>query len=200
MARKSSVPSDKPGQVLEKRRKELNLSRADVEKIARIKPSVYSRFIHARARSREVAEKIIFALGLKYEQVFGDEQAPVEVELIPADMGKNIIPLRGYADAGEFTEIVDLYQPGDAEEWLFTDIYFSKNTFALEIRGESMLPDFVPGDRVIIDPEVPPGPGDFVVAKNGGRETFKYKSRGCDKDGQPIFARLFHSISPLVVR
>lgn len=37
-----------------------------------------------------------------------------------------------------------------------------------------MAPDFVEGDRVIIDCELVPQPGDFVVARNGGEEaTFK---------------------------
>jgi SOS-response transcriptional repressor LexA len=35
---------------------------------------------------------------------------------------------------------------------------------SFEIEGDSMLPEFRPGDRVLIDPEVSPRPGDFVAA------------------------------------
>ena len=88
-----------------------------------------------------------------------------------------------------WSEIVDSFQPGDAGDWLLTDIDLSDSAFALDIRGNSMLPDFNPGDRVIIDPEIAPQPGDFVAAKNGEQEaTFKkYRPRGMDSHGNIIF-------------
>ena len=85
--------------------------------------------------------------------------------------------------------MIDRFEPGDADEFLLTDQDLSDNAFALEIVGESMLPDFQPGDRVIIDPSVLPQPGDFVVAKNGEEEaTFKkYRPRGVNEHGQAVF-------------
>nr|WP_105660949.1 S24 family peptidase [Cronobacter dublinensis] len=52
-----------------------------------------------------------------------------------------------------------------------------------------MEPDFVEGDVIIVDPELRPGPGDYVVAKNGGDEaTFKkYRARGVSESGEEIF-------------
>lgn len=52
-----------------------------------------------------------------------------------------------------------------------------------------MLPDFQPGDRVIIDPSVRPQPGDYVVAKNGEEEaTFKkYRLRSINEQGVEVF-------------
>ncbi|GKV89318.1 hypothetical protein PEC301619_13000 [Pectobacterium carotovorum subsp. carotovorum] len=43
-----------------------------------------------------------------------------------------------------------------------------------------MQPDFSEGDTVIIDPDVSPIPGDFVVARNGDDEVVfkKYRPRG----------------------
>jgi SOS-response transcriptional repressor LexA len=37
--------------------------------------------------------------------------------------------------------------------------------FALEIKGDSMSPEFKPGDIVVIDPQVKPQPGEIIVAK-----------------------------------
>lgn len=52
-----------------------------------------------------------------------------------------------------------------------------------------MEPDFVEGDLILIDPELSPQPGDYVVAKNGEDEaTFKkYRARGVTEDGKEIF-------------
>lgn len=124
---------------------------------------------------------------------------PVTVRLVPAQkqaqnvtpapVGSRQIPLISCVQAGMWTEVADSYAPGDAAEWLLTDLDLSGYAFALEIKGESMLPDFRPGDRVIIDPEIAPSPGDFVVAKNGSNEaTFKkYRPRGVNEHGDQVF-------------
>ena len=107
----------------------------------------------------------------------------------PAKLGARRVPVISAIQAGMWTEIVDSFQPGDAGDWLLTDIDLSDSAFALDIRGNSMEPEFKDGDRVIIDPEIAPQPGDFVAAKNGEQEaTFKkYRPRGMDAQGNMIF-------------
>lgn len=119
-------------------------------------------------------------------------EPPVEMRgfnVSPAALGGARIPLINYVQAGVWTDVVDNYAPGDADEFLLTDLDLSGNAFALEIKGDSMLPDFKPGDRVIIDPNVSSQPGDFVVAKNGEEEaTFKkYRPRGINERGDMVF-------------
>lgn len=118
----------------------------------------------------------------------GDKDQP-EPNVTPAPIGGRSIPVISAIQAGMWCEIVDQFQPGDADEYLLTDLDLSAHAFALTIRGDSMLPEFNPGDRVIIDPEVAPHPGDFVAAKNGEQEaTFKkYRPRGMDASGNMVF-------------
>lgn len=106
-----------------------------------------------------------------------------------AQIGTKQIPLLSYVSAGLWRGVVDPFQPNDAHDWLVTDLELSEGAFALEIKGDSMQPDFKPGDRVIIDPGISPQPGDFVVAKNGDEEaTFKkYRPRGMDASGNVVF-------------
>lgn len=106
-----------------------------------------------------------------------------------AEVGITRIPLISSVQAGVWTEVVDNFDPGDAQDWLMTDSRLSARSFALEIKGDSMLKEFKPGDRVIIDPDVAPHPGDFVVAKNSKEEaTFKkYRPRGTDEHGAVVF-------------
>lgn len=115
------------------------------------------------------------------------DAAPSNVS--PAPMGATRIPMINYVQAGIWTETTENFCAGDADDWLLTDLHLSSCAFALQIKGDSMLPEFKPGDRVIIDPEVVPLPGDFVVAKNCQEEaTFKkYRPRGADADGNAIF-------------
>ena len=109
--------------------------------------------------------------------------------IAPAAIGRNRIPLIDYVQAGMWTAVADTFQPGDADEWLLTDLELSSSAFALQIKGDSMAPEFNEGDRVIIDPDVSPQAGDYVVAKNGGEEaTFKkYRVRGQDEAGNTVF-------------
>lgn len=52
-----------------------------------------------------------------------------------------------------------------------------------------MEPEFKEGDIIIIDPEVAPSPGNYVVAKNSEEEaTFKkYRPRGVNEKGEHYF-------------
>jgi SOS-response transcriptional repressor LexA len=81
------------------------------------------------------------------------------------------------------------YSPGDGYSIEYTDQKLSRWAFALEVEGESMMPIFKPGDRLIVDPDLAPQPGDFVIARNGSDQaTFKkYRPRGIDANGEMIF-------------
>ncbi len=136
-----------------------------------------------------LAQRIIGCSASWVETGQGEMLVGVTQNVGPADMGVKKIPLISYVQAGCWTGIVDNYLPGDAEDWLLTDLDLSPSAFALQIKGDSMLPEFKEGDRVIIDPNVEPLPGDFVVAKNGDNEaTFKkYRPRGVNEQGAQVF-------------
>jgi SOS-response transcriptional repressor LexA len=55
-------------------------------------------------------------------------------------------------------------------KYLFTSFRSSK-LFAIEVRGNSMNPLFLEGDLLIVDTEVLPKPGDYVVVKNMADKT-----------------------------
>jgi len=93
--------------------------------------------------------------------------------VLRAQIGETRIPLLNYVQAGIFTDMGTNFDT-EGMEYLLTDLALSDRAFALQIRGDSMAPEFGEGDRVIIDCDVAPQPGDFVVARNGGEEaTFK---------------------------
>ena len=118
----------------------------------------------------------------------------------PAPDKEGDIPLISWVQAGEWSEIIDNFHPGDAEDWVSAFKKVGKNSFALRIKGSSMEPMFAPGDIVIIDPTVQPETGRFVVAKidsdNGenGEATFKQFIR----DGNQIFLKPLNDMFPLI--
>lgn len=109
--------------------------------------------------------------------------------VVPADMGLRPIPVISSVQAGALRDMESPYQPGAGYAYEYTDQDLSEWAFALDVEGLSMLPEFRPGDRIIVDPEIAPNPGDFVVARNGSEQaTFKkYRPRGIDAAGNEVF-------------
>lgn len=145
----------------------------------------------ARGMPAEHHAKVAAILGHSVDELLGmdtHDSSPT-VEVVPVSLGARRVPLISYVQAGAMTEMVASYPAGFALDWLLTDLELSEGAFALEIQGDSMTPDFRPGDRIIVDPTIKPGPGDFVVAKNGDHEaTFKkYRPRRIDEKGEEVF-------------
>ena len=97
-----------------------------------------------------------------------------ESNVVPASVGMTKIPLISYVQAGQWTGIEDFRETCGDYDYILTDLTVSGDAFALEIKGDSMTPDFLEGDVVVIDPSEPPRAGEFVAAINGDYEaTFK---------------------------
>ena len=116
-------------------------------------------------------------------------EGPEVGNVIPASLGLRKIPVISYVQAGAWTETCDRRLHDGATEYIQTDIDLGKMSFALEVRGDSMKPDILEGDVVIVDPDVQPVPGDYVVAKNGSHEATikRYRPRGTNEAGEEYF-------------
>lgn len=93
---------------------------------------------------------------------------------------KGMLPLISWVQAGEWTEIADVFDASEAEDWLYCPVAHSARAFVLRVRGESMFDprgkrSFKDGDLIFVDPERPAENGSLVIAKlTGGQEaTFK---------------------------
>lgn len=120
----------------------------------------------------------------------GEMRLPaVDVNVRPAQTGGRRVPVLNKIPAGGPKQIIDDYLAGAGMDDIATDQEVGKYAFALIINGTSMEPKYKTGDKVIIDPDVRPRPGDFVAAKcNGDEGTFKkYRPRGHDTQGNEVF-------------
>lgn len=65
----------------------------------------------------------------------------------------------------------------------------SPHAFFVQLEDNSMAPEIREGDRVLIDPTLPPRPGDCVLATDSRQQAIlrKYRVRGMDKAGAEIF-------------
>lgn len=113
----------------------------------------------------------------------GSRQARHFFSTLPG--GIREVPVISSVQAGLWREAVDSYAPGAGHDYVVVQADLGSHTFALKVRGDSMEPEFKEGDTIIIDPDIKPTPGDYVVARNEDQEaTFKkYRPRGRNAQG-----------------
>lgn len=85
-----------------------------------------------------------------------------------------MLPVISWIRAGALCDSEDPFEPGDAEEWIPAPLPCSNRTFCLKVNGDSMMPEYRDGERIIVDPEVAAVHGEDVVVRTpDGKSTFK---------------------------
>jgi SOS-response transcriptional repressor LexA len=127
---------------------------------------------------------------MEVEHVGEPSKKAFDVNVSPVMLASRPIPVISSVQAGALRDMENPYEPGDGYAIEYTeDQKLSRWAFCLDVEGMSMSPRFQPGDRLFVDPDRSPGPGNFVVARNGSNQaTFKkYRPRGIDANGNEIF-------------
>lgn len=110
--------------------------------------------------------------------------------LVSVTISARQIPILDYVQAGHPKEVMNEgndFEPIGIDERLAQEL--GPYAFGLIVEGMSMAPEILPGDIVVIDPDVEPTPGDVVVAELDGESKAclkKYRPRGNDENGYPI--------------
>lgn len=76
-----------------------------------------------------------------------------------------LLPVIGYVQVGVFCETPGEFSTEEVQEWVEAGGPTGPGSFIVRVEGKSMEPDFYPGDKVVIDPSMQWGPGDFVLAR-----------------------------------
>ncbi|MFL9904713.1 S24 family peptidase, partial [Paraburkholderia fungorum] len=140
-------------------------------------------------KSRQKSGVIVGSAQPTLSNMEGEPRERFDKNVTPAPLGQHRIPVISYVQAGMMTEALDPFSLGEGFETITVDFPCSEHTFALRIKGRSMLPTFEEDDVIVVDPLEQPVPGSFVVAKNTDEEaTFKkYKALGANEYGDAVF-------------
>jgi SOS-response transcriptional repressor LexA len=168
----------------------------NVSRLERDKQGYTDQMISKIAVALDVPRSVLFAENLEMQDgvIVGDGVVfpgarPFDQNVVEAPIGLRAIPVISSVQAGALRDMESPYPPGSGYAVEYTDQNLSRWAFALDVDGLSMMPTFQPGDRIIVDPEIAPNPGDYVVARNGSEQaTFKkYRPRGINTSGEMIF-------------
>ena len=97
-------------------------------------------------------------------------------ERIPL-IGK-LIPVISWVQAGAWTTVEAVPAGTQFEEWLPPNPKCGKNGYGLVVSGESMLPDFRPGDKIYVNPDFQVSDlktGDLVIVSCEGDKAATFK-------------------------
>jgi phage repressor protein C with HTH and peptisase S24 domain len=152
--------------------KRFDMSPSAMAKMAGLDPTSFNRSkrtsADAEARPRwpstESLAKVLEATGVG----FSEFAALTESARAPAPRG---VPLLGFAQAGSDGFFDDAGFPAGQgwDEIAFPGLQ-EDGVYALEISGDSMVPVFRDGDRILVSPSIEPRRGDRVVVKTNAGE------------------------------
>lgn len=106
------------------------------------------------------------------------------------------LPLISWVQAGEWSEIVDNFQPGDAEDWIACPFPSGRHGFVLRVVGDSMYNpggelSFRDGDFISVNPEHDAHHRSLVIARRD-REKATFKQLLLDETEGPML----HALNP----
>lgn len=179
-----------------KKRIELGLSQAELAKASGMSQTTISDIERGRNDGSREIVALAGALRVSSEWLSTGKGPSSNVAQATTDTvygirlgGPRALPIISYVQAGAWREIVDTFPPGGADEYIKPRNEHGPHSFALYVEGDSMTPEFNAGDIIIVDPDIAPNPGNYVIARNHSHEaTFKkYRPRGRDADGREVF-------------
>ncbi|WP_312087617.1 LexA family protein [Acinetobacter variabilis] len=89
-----------------------------------------------------------------------------------------LVPVISWVQAGSWTSVESVPAGTQFDEWLPPNPKCGKNGYGLEVVGESMLPDFRPGDKIYVNPDFQPDDlktGDLVIMSCEGEAEATFK-------------------------
>ncbi|WP_336778755.1 S24 family peptidase [Pantoea sp. USHLN256] len=100
------------------------------------------------------------------------------------------VPLISLTQAAAWLSEQRLLLQQQATRFLYSESTLSDGALAITVEDQSMQPDYRPGDSLIFDPNVPPQPGDVVLALANGVALVRiYRQQAQQSAGQHFVLR-----------
>lgn len=176
------------GDRLRRIRTQKGLSQAEVAKAIGVRQQTYQGWESGAHGPRwQRAQKLAEYFQVSTEWLLGEkgtaggalDSAENNVDAAPA---ARMVPLISWTRAGEWTEAIDPYEPGVAEEWIPAPREASRWSYCLRVVGDSMTsphgtPSIPEGSIIIVDPDKrTPKNGQIVIARLNGSDNVTCKA------------------------
>lgn len=106
------------------------------------------------------------------------------------------VPCISWIQAGAWGDVVDNFQPGDADLWIETTVPIRRHTYALKVQGDSMEPLFPAGSHIIVEPEMEWENGDYVVIRQNSNTECTFKQ--IIREGSQLYLKPLNPRYPIM--
>lgn len=143
------------------------------EKIARVYGVPLEAFYSDRARATVAQNLGLLPKNDDFNLL--ERQPSVDYNVSPGPDMRAPLPLISWVQAGDWSEVIDNFAPGQAETWLPCPSNHGPRAYALRVEGVSMEPKFHSGDIIFVDPDLQAEHGSYVVVRldDDKKATFK---------------------------
>ncbi len=138
----------------------------------------------------KVAREIEVAFGKPHgwlDLPHNEESKPSDTNVSePIPLTGKLIPVISWVQAGTWTSTETIPSGTQFEEWLPPNPKCGKKGYGLEVVGESMLPDFRPGDKIYVNPDFQISDlktGDLVIVACEGETEATFKKLIVESNG-----------------
>lgn len=142
----------------------------------KVDPTYISQLLNGhRSFGEKAARNMESRIGLPVGYLDAGAADQLERNVVDGPVLRARVPLISWVQAGHWCEAIDLFQPGDAEEWLFCPVSHGPSTFALRVRGVSMEPKYRDGAIIYVDPDRSADHLSNVVVRLEGEKEVTFK-------------------------
>lgn len=185
---------DSVGERLKKARKHAGMTQSELAKAIEAKQGAISDLENGRNNSSTKLVQMAICTGVSAEWLSTGKgemiTADKDMNEVQAEIQSRMVPVFSYIQAKDFhtcldNEISNAFEPVYGEQ--------SDNFYWVRIEELSMTPEFRPEELVLINPELSPNPGDYVVAleRNAKEVIFrKWRPRGFDEATAEEYSQL----------
>lgn len=166
------------------------MTQAELALKSGVEPATVNRAVKGKVELvSQSLKEMADALGVSAAQLLSPD-LNFDPNVVGDELRGRRIPILDYEQAVQYPEAIEALRDSELKDFILTYGEYSKMSFALRIRGDSMTPRFRDGDMIIIDPAVKPKPGHFVVASTGlsPEATFRqFRDAGINEKGEAVF-------------
>lgn len=196
MPTQSPTPQNPPRpaswQAMRERMLELGWTESEVSRRSGVPQPTVWRILNGESKDPryENVLKVMTALGMAKNNRIEEHPAPDYSGLANTTAGPELqgrVPLISWVTAGEMCEVIDLWEPGVAEEWLDCPFPHSRSAYCLKVVGLSMFPEYRDGETILVDPAIEAEHGDDVIVRTPD-QTATFKRLHKSPDGVHLVA------------
>lgn len=169
-------------------------SNADIARAAGKTPGAVTQWLKGETKTlkAESAQGIEAATGFRASWLITGK-GPKTVANTTKTENAGAVPLISWVQAGAWSQIVDNFQPGDAEDWLPCPVRHGPHTYVLTVKGASMYNpsgpvSFKEGDRIFVDPDRDAQHRSLVVVRRDAESEATFKQLLVEGDVRMLMA------------